>query len=246
MRHAVRTPAGAPGRAALVAALLLAALPGSVGAAAREDSCPEAPAMSSVRTLVAHPNRSGLPIFDAPDERQFRRTLPNPSHEGQYLNLRVVNTRPDWYRVQYTARPNGTTTWIRKVDVTTSITPYRILVQRCSKLIWLFDRGTPLMRFPAAVGKSSTPTPKGDFYVDFVEQWRPDSKYGPWLLSVNGFSDVYTSFGDGGTGQIGIHGTPARSSVGGPTSNGCVRMFNEDISRFAAVVEGGVPVLIVD
>lgn len=201
--------------------------------------------MTSVRTLVAHAIRSGLPVFDAPDGRHLR-TLANPTHEGQHLHLRVVNTRPGWLRVQYAARPNGTTVWIRRVDVTTSITPYRILVQRCAKLIWLFDRGEPVMRFPVAVGKSDTPTPKGDFYVDFVERWRPDSKYGPWLFSVNGFSEVYSRFGDGGTGQIGIHGTQARSSVGGPTSNGCLRMFSEQISRMAEHVVPGTPVLIVD
>jgi len=233
-------------RTAAVLGAVVAVLPGA-GSAMRSASaaCPDAPRMMSTQTLVAHPTRSGLPIFAQPDEATHQRTLRNPSHEGQLLNLRVVNSRPDWYRVQYAARPNGTTTWIRKVDVTTSVTPYRLLVQRCSKLIWLFDRGEPVMRFPAAVGKSSTPTPKGDFYVDFVEPWRPDSKYGPWLFSVNGFSDVYTEF-NGGNGQIGIHGTPARGSVGGPTSNGCVRMFNEEISQLAAHVVGGTPVLIVD
>lgn len=241
----LRAGAATTWRTVLVVALLLSTLPGALGRAARAE-CPEAPAMSSVRTLVAHPKRSGLPIFDAPDERRFRQTLANPTREGQFLALRVVATRPDWLRVQYAARPNGTTTWIRRADVTTTITPYRLLVQRCAKLIWLFDRGAPLMRFPAAVGKSSTPTPRGDFYVDFVEQWRPDSKYGPWLFSVNGFSEVYSSFGDGGTGQIGIHGTQARGSVGGPTSNGCIRLLNEDISQLATLVEPGVPVLIVD
>lgn len=233
-------------RPALALALALTALP-LTGASLRaaSASCPDAPRMSRVQTLVAHAARSGLPLFDAPDGRHLR-TLANPTHEGQNLHMRVVNTRPNWFRVQYAARPNGTTAWVRQIDVTTSITPYRLLVQRCAKLIWLFDRGEPVMRFPAAVGKSSTPTPKGDFYVDFKEAWRPDSKYGPWLFSVNGFSDVYQKFGNGGTGQIGIHGTPARDSVGGPTSNGCIRMFSEDISQLAPLVDGGVPVLIVD
>jgi lipoprotein-anchoring transpeptidase ErfK/SrfK len=242
----VRAPHHRFWRPALVLALLLAVLPvagGARGPAAA--ACPDAPQMPSVQTLVAHPIRSGLPIFDEPDGRHLR-TLANPTREGQRLHLRVVNTRPDWLRVQYVARPNGTTVWIRRVDVTTSVTPYRLLVQRCSKLIWLFDRGQPAMRFPAAVGKSSTPTPKGDFFVDFLEKWRPDSKYGPWLLSVNGFSEVYSEFGDGGTGQIGIHGTQARGSVGGPTSNGCVRLFSEHVSRLAEVVVPGTPVLIVD
>lgn len=233
-------------RPALALALLLTALP-VAGTTLRSASaaCPETPKMSSVRTLVAHANRSGLPIFDSPDGRHLR-TLANPTHEGQNLHLRVVNSRPDWYRVQYAARPNGTTAWVRMADVTTTITPYRILVQRCAKLIWLFDRGEPVMRFPAAVGKSNTPTPRGDFFVDFVEAWRADSKYGPWLFSVNGFSEVYSKFGDGGNGQIGIHGTPARDSVGGPTSNGCIRMFSEDISQMRPLIEPGTPVLIVD
>ncbi len=245
MRDLLRRPS--LWRPALVLALAVSALPGvTAGVRSASAACPEAPQMPTYQTIVATPNRSGLPTFDQPDESAFRRTLKNPTHEGQLLHLRVVNTRPDWYRVQYAARPNGVTTWIRKADVTTTLTPYRLLVQRCSKLIWLFDRGQPVMRFPAAVGKSNTPTPRGDFFVDFVEAWRPDSKYGPWLFSVNAFSEVYTSFGDGGTGQIGIHGTQARGSVGGPTSNGCVRMFSEEITQLRPYVEPGTPVLIVD
>ncbi|HVF21127.1 MAG TPA: L,D-transpeptidase family protein [Mycobacteriales bacterium] len=243
----VLTPRPGFWRPALVLSLVLTALP-AAGAGLRTASaaCPEAPRMPTYQTLVAHPTRSGLPIFDQPEEGSFRRTLRNPTHEGQNLHLRVVNTRTDWYRVQYAARPNGVTAWVRKSDVRTTVTPYRLLVQRCSNLIWLFNRGEPVMRFPAAVGKSSTPTPRGDFFVDFVEAWRPDSKYGPWLFSVSGFSEVYTSFGNGGTGQIGIHGTQARGSVGGPTSNGCVRMFSEEISQLQPFVEPGTPVLIVD
>ena len=149
-------------RPVLVLALLIAALPAAVGSrGSASAACPDVPRVTSTQTLVAHAKRSGLPLFDAPDGQHLR-TLSNPTREGQRLHLRVVGTRPDWFRVQYAARPNGTTVWIRRIDVTTSVTPYRIVVQRCSKLIWLFDKGEPAMRFPAAIGKPNTPTPKGD------------------------------------------------------------------------------------
>jgi lipoprotein-anchoring transpeptidase ErfK/SrfK len=130
--------------------------------------------------------------------------------------------------------------------VTTSRTPYRILVQRCSRQLTLYKLGAPVFSAPVAIGKEKTPTPLGDFYVDFTEAWRPTSVYGPWLVSVSGFSEVYDKFGKGGVGQIGIHGTQAATSVGKPTSNGCIRMHNEDITRLASLVVAGTPVRIVD
>ncbi|HVE98185.1 MAG TPA: L,D-transpeptidase family protein [Mycobacteriales bacterium] len=205
--------------------------------------CPRPPAVPTSHTLAASAIGSSLPVFDAPGGAHVR-SLPNPTRDHQQLHLRVVENRGDWYRVQMAERPNGVTGWIRAGDVRTSVAKYRILIERCARRMTVLRDGNVVMREPVAVGKGSTPTPLGDFYVDFLEKWRPSSKYGPWLLSVSGFSEVYTSFGKGGVGQIGIHGTQARTSVGRPTSNGCIRMHNEAISVLAQLVTPGTPVLI--
>ena len=68
--------------------------------------------------------------------------------------------------------------------------------------------------------------------------------YGPYQLSVAGFSDVLQSFG-GGPGQIAIHGTNHPELIGKFVSNGCVRMNNDDVTALAALAPVGTPVDIV-
>jgi len=235
----VVAPTLAPPRTAAAPSARATAAPGPA------TPCPRPPAsMPAGDTIALSARYSELKVFDGPDGTLVRR-LPNPTRDNQLLHLRAVESVPGWYRAQMAERPNGVTGWVRMDDVTTSRTPYRILVERCARRLSLFQSGQLVMQEPVAVGKGSTPTPLGDFYVDFLEKWAPSSKYGPWLISVSGFSEVYTSFGKGGIGQIGIHGTQARTSVGRPTSNGCVRMHNEDIAKLARWVTAGTPVLIV-
>ena len=247
----VASPSGTPRPSSSVPALVqrLASAkpkPAQPAAAPRPARpCPAPPAsLPSGDTIALTAKYTETEVFDAPDGRVVKR-LPSPTRDNQLLHMRAVESVPGWYRAQMAERPNGVTGWVRMADVETSRTPYRILVERCARRLTLFQNGRMVMQEPVAVGKGSTPTPLGDFYVDFLEKWRPSSKYGPWLISVSGFSEVYTSFGKGGIGQIGIHGTQARTSVGRPTSNGCVRMHNEDIEKLARWVTPGTPVLIV-
>ena len=207
-------------------------------------ACPPAPPVPAGDTLVAHAQTAHVTVHKTPSGLPVR-TLKNPTRDHQPLHLRVMEKAGRWYRVQMPERPNSTTGWVLADGMTTSRAPYRILIQRCSRTLTLYKGGKPVFSAPVAVGKSATPTPLGDFYVDFTEEWRPTSPYGPWLISVTGFSEVYTKFGQGGVGQIGIHGTQAKTSVGKPTSNGCIRMHNEAISALAALITPGTPVLIV-
>ncbi len=206
--------------------------------------CAAPPAVPATSTIAASAIGSSVAVFDAPNGRLVR-SLPSPTRDNQRLHLRVVGSRgAEWLQVQMAERPNGVTGWIQSFEVDTSLAENRILIERCARRLTVFRAGQPVLRFPVAVGKSGTPTPLGDFYVDFLEKWQPSSKYGPWLLSVSGFSEVYQTFGKGGIGQIGIHGTQARTSVGRPTSNGCIRMHNEAISQLATIITPGTPVLI--
>jgi len=196
-------------------------------------------------TMVVTAQTPTVDVHAAPAGR-VERTLSNPTRDHQPLHLRVMESIDGWHRVQMPERPNSGTGWVRSSGLTSARTPYRILIQRCSRQLTLFRGGRPVMTEPIAIGKPTTPTPLGDFYVDFVEKWRPSSPYGPWLISVTGFSEVFQRFGEGGVGQIGIHGTQSAASVGQPTSNGCIRMHNDAITRLAGLAVAGAPVLIVD
>ena len=97
--------------------------------------------------------------------------------------------------------------------------------------------------FPVAVGKPSTPTPKGTFYLDALYRLPPASFVGPFAYTLSGHSNVLFSF-DGGEGRLGLHGTSDPSSIGHATSHGCVRMFNKDISWLVSRLPLGTPVVV--
>ena len=95
-----------------------------------------------------------------------------------------------------------------------------------------------------AVGRSSTPTPTGAYYV-FESLSVPDAggPYGPGALGLSSFSPVLTNWARGG--PIAIHGTDEASTVGQAVSNGCVRVRNEQMRRLLREVPAGTPVDVV-
>lgn len=205
------------------------------------------PALPKVDDDLAIAGRAVVPqvkVYDRPDGKHLR-TLTNPTVEGKPLHALVKEMRGFWLRVQLVARPNGSTGWVRMTDFSQYETPYRIVVQRCSKRLVVFRSGREVWRRTVAVGKARTPTPTGEFFVDFITPMRCCA-YGPMMLSVAGFSNVLYQFGKGGTGQIAIHGTSADWSVGKAASNGCVRMHNADIVTLSKMVPPGTPVTIID
>lgn len=188
-----------------------------------------------------------VPIFQAPDVPvPTGRTLPNPTVEGYQLVMLVREERGDWLKVQINTRPNGATVWIRRSDVVLRTVEHHILIERGAKRLTAFVGDEVVFTAPVAPGKSSTPTPLGQFYVDIrTRPTNPGGPYGAYQISVTGFSEVYDSFG-GGNGQIAIHGTNRPELIGTPASNGCVRMSNEDVTALLEFSRQGTPVLIVE
>ena len=148
-----------------------------------------------------------------------------------------------WYRVRLAHWPNGTTGWVRSTDVATTKLRVRIVVDVSAHQLTLYRAGHVVLRSPAAIGKPSTPTPLGTFYVTqrFVVD-PPTGAYGPRALGISAFSNVLRSWRDGG--PIGIHGTDETFSIGKPVSHGCVRLPNDLIIRLFAVTPLGTPVVI--
>lgn len=211
---------------------------------ARATSCPALPAVSPKAAVAGRTVGASLVFHSSPGGPQVK-VLSNPTDEGQYLNVLVHERRGDWLRVQPPVRPNGWTGWVRAANVTQYETPYRIVIQRCAKKVTVFRLGQEVWSRPGAVGKPSTPTPTGQFYVDFVTPMNK-AAYAPYMLSIGGFSNVLFQFGKGGTGQIALHGTNASWSVGKAASNGCIRMYPADITALAKMIPAGTPVTIVD
>jgi lipoprotein-anchoring transpeptidase ErfK/SrfK len=96
-----------------------------------------------------------------------------------------------------------------------------------------------------AVGASSTPTPRGTFYVtSLLRQPDPTGGYGPYAFGLSGYSPVIKHFA-GGPGQIGLHGTNASWSIGQSVTHGCIRVSNRVITMLAGKLPLGTPVVVV-
>jgi len=158
--------------------------------------------------------------------------------------LLVASLTADWVQVRLPVRPNTATGWIRRDQVTLSPDPWRIEVTRAAHLLTVRHAGQVTVRYPVAVGKASTPTPAGLFFVtDLIETGDPGGAYGPAALGLSGHSDVLTRFGSG-DGVLGIHGTDEQSSIGQSVSHGCIRMVNADSLILERTVPNGTPVVI--
>lgn len=108
-----------------------------------------------------------------------------------------------------------------------------ILIDTNKRTLTLLDDGKIFKTFPCAVGKSSTPSPIGE--------WRIVNKGKKW---GGGFGDRWMGL-NVPWGIYGIHGTNKPYSIGTAASHGCIRMFNEHVRILYPYVDLGTAVKIV-
>jgi L,D-transpeptidase catalytic domain len=149
-----------------------------------------------------------------------------------------------WLRVMLPGRPNNFTGWIAQQGTSDFVTGWHIVVDTSRRYIWVYYHGRVARSFPAVVGKPSTPTPSGNFFVEESEIMPSWQVGGPYALALSARSNVLQEF-DGGPGQIAIHG---RDSLGGTLgqaeSHGCMRLATGDITWLAMRIGAGTPVTI--
>lgn len=188
-------------------------------------------------------NGASVAVHDRPGGRVVRE-FANPQPSGAPLVFMLDVEQGEWLRVHLPARPNGSTGWVRRADVTVRGVTYRVDVARAAHELRLYERDVLVRTFPVGIGTRRTPTPGGTFYLkELLTPPDPEGDYGPYAYGLSGFSNVLTSF-NGGDGVIGIHGTNAPSSIGRDVSHGCIRMRNADITYLAQRLPLGTPVRI--
>jgi lipoprotein-anchoring transpeptidase ErfK/SrfK len=113
--------------------------------------------------------------------------------------------------------------------------------------------GKVLAVFPATVGSTEKPSPKGTWKVKGVAQ-NPDYLYDPTKLTWGPKSHGKLHIPPGPNGPVGvvwialtapdygIHGTPNPHLVGKTASHGCVRLTNWDAEELSHAVKPGVTV----
>jgi lipoprotein-anchoring transpeptidase ErfK/SrfK len=201
--------------------------------------------LSRGTSLVAAAGRKKVPIYAHSYSHRPKLRLRNPNPQGAERVFLVRVAKPGRLLVSLPVRPNGSTGWVRRRDVTLSRTPYFLRVDLTRHRLDLRKRGRRVAQYPIGVGQAVTPTPSGTYYItELFEQPYAGSPYGPYAFGLSGHSNVLHEF-EGGPGQIGIHGTNYPQGIGTDVSHGCIRMSNEDITHLARILPLGTPVKIV-
>jgi lipoprotein-anchoring transpeptidase ErfK/SrfK len=149
-----------------------------------------------------------------------------------------------WLRVRLPGRPNGHTGWIKKRATVAVITHWHIVVDTSARRVTVYKWARPVRSFRAVVGKSSTPTPLGTFFVEETIRLRTGDVGAPYALALSARSNVLRRF-EGGPGQVAMHGLANVGGVlGSAVSHGCVRLNSRAMSWLAAHIGPGVPATI--
>jgi len=162
---------------------------------------------------------------------------------------RTADRSGSWLRVRLPGRVLGTpappaTGWIRASNTRLRTTPWHIVVDLKARQVTVDDHGVPVRRFSAIVGKPSTPTPTGQYFVEEDVILSKGQPGGPFALATSDRSNVLAEF-DGGPGQIAIHGTENLGGrLGTAESHGCVRLADASITWLAGHVGAGTPITI--
>jgi lipoprotein-anchoring transpeptidase ErfK/SrfK len=149
-----------------------------------------------------------------------------------------------WLRVMLPGRPNGMKGWIVQRGTRLTTTSWQLVVRTSSRRVLVYRHGRLARTYAAIVGKRSTPTPHGRFFVEESIRMPSGSAGAPFALALSARSNVLQEF-EGGPGQIALHGVAnLGGTLGTAVSHGCVRLANRSISWLAARIAPGVPVAI--
>ena len=149
-----------------------------------------------------------------------------------------------WLRILVPGRPNGRQGWIEQRGTQLGTTRWKLAVRTASRRVIAYRDGRVVRIFAAVVGKPSTPTPHGSFFVEESVRVAAGGSGGPFALATSARSRVLQEF-DGGPGQIGIHGVRHLGGVPGTAvSHGCVRLADRAIRWLAARIGSGTRVTI--
>ncbi len=156
----------------------------------------------------------------------------------------MLGETKDWLRVSLPGRPNGLTGWIVRYATVASTTRWHIVVDTSRRQVTVYRSGKRVRVLEAVVGKPSTPTPIGEFFVEESVALRATDVGAPFALALSARSNVLQEF-DGGPGQIALHGL---DNVGGipstAVSHGCARLADQAMRWLVGRIGPGVPVTI--
>jgi len=148
----------------------------------------------------------------------------------------------EWVRLRIPGRPNGRTGWVERSALGAfHRTRWLLVISLRARTITAYYAGHVRFRGPVGIGKPSSPTPPGHFWIR--ERFKLANRSSPYWPYALGTSDYSTLTDWPGGGVVGIHGDFGEpQSIPGDPSHGCVRMRDSDIAWLAPRLTLGTPV----
>ena len=148
-----------------------------------------------------------------------------------------------WVHARVAVLPDSQTGWIPRRSLGGwSFVSTHVVVSRARLTLTLYRGSAVVFRAPVGVGKPSTPTPAGQFYVRDRLTRYASPEYGPLAFGTSARSPYETDWPAGGF--IGIHGTDQPGLIPGRISHGCIRLTNAAIRTLGRLMGVGTPVTI--
>jgi lipoprotein-anchoring transpeptidase ErfK/SrfK len=227
------------------AVALLAVLAGCVSAGPASAAPTKVPASQRLVVLLHDHVARTRPSVNARriETVTTRRPLTGVHTVLPVLGARTTGDGHRWLNVRLPGRPSGHKGWIRATRTRRAHTAWRIAVDLSARRVTVYHAGRVARRFRAVVGKPSTPTPAGRFFIEEALALSSQAG-GPFALATSSRSSVLQEF-DGGPGQIALHGTNGLSGAPGTAvSHGCIRLSTRAITWLARRIGAGTPLTI--
>lgn len=131
-----------------------------------------------------------------------------------------------------------------------------LLVRQGDRRVFLYENGSIVRDWPAAIGTSDYPTPTGHFTVGqkrYEPTWTNPAPHdwgygapayiGPGPNNPLGPRAINWNRPSGRDSLIRFHGTPDERTIGQAATHGCVRMYNADVTELYDLVDRGTTII---
>jgi len=217
----------------------------AAGAPARDVRLSDERTLSRWAYVLAPTHARSRPSLAAPAVHLLTTTTSDYAPELVLVlaERRGADGRP-WVLARLPMRPNGRVGWVPrwKLGAFHAVRTW-LVIDRGLLRARLYDRGRVVWSQRIGVGKPSTPTPAGRYYVrERLVSIDPGGMYGPFAFGTSAYSPVLTDWPGGGV--VGVHGTDQPWLVPGRPSHGCIRVRNPGIRALWRLMPLGTPILI--
>jgi hypothetical protein len=194
--------------------------------------------------------RHAGPVYSGPSTatRTIARLHPYTEEGARevYLLLRRHTDRRGrvWIELRVPQRPDGLVGWVSRDALSRfHLTHWQLVLDEEALRLFAYRRGHLRFQAPVAIGKPSTPTPKGHFWVrEVFKVRRRSSGYWPYALGTSDYSTL-SRWPRGGV--VGIHGPYHHPQlIPGAVSHGCIRLEDRADAWIGEHIRVGTPVLI--